>query len=162
MQRGLGFSVEGQKRGSAVIEVICGSNKLHLSARYARELEVVVAARALNRGDIVTRQDLKLKTVLENEVRGSWHTDTDALVGQSAKRNIQPGQPVTDRMVEAPKLIDRGDSVKIVAGDGGIQITVMGTALSDGKEGQQINVKNNASGRTVRGLVIAQGLVQMP
>lgn len=156
------FLLKAKSRGSAMVKATCGVTQVHLSATYSKSIDVVVAARGLNRGDIVGANDLRLETVLERELRGSWHTDFDGLVGQQVKRNIREGQPVIGRMVELPTLVNRGDTVKLQAGSQGIQITVMGTALSDAVQGEQVSVKNLASGRTVRGFVLAQGIVQMP
>ncbi len=156
------FSLKAKSRGSAMVKASCGVTQVHLSATYSKSIDVVVAAQGLNRGDIIGPKDLELRTILERELRGSWHTDVDGLLGQQVKRNIRQGDPVVGRMVEPPTLVNRGDTVKLQAGTPGINITVLGKALSDAVEGEQVSVKNLASGRTVRGLVVAQGVVRMP
>lgn len=156
------LDLKAESRGSAMVVARCNNRQVHLSATYDRFVDVVVASTSLSRGDIISAGDLTLMAVSENRVRGNVHYNPDDLIGMSAKRSIRIDQPITDRMVTQPTLVERGDTVKLVAGQTGLQISVLGEALRDGVRGEQVNVKNLSSGRTVRGKVVGPGLVSLP
>lgn len=155
------LDLKAESRGSAMVVARCGSRQVHLSATYDRMIDVVVAKTALARGDIINASDLSLVPVSETRLRGNVFFDPQDIVGLEAKRSIRMDQPLTDRMVEQPTWVERGDTVKIVAGQTGLQISVLGEALRDGVRGDQVNVKNLSSGRTVRGRVVGPGLVSL-
>jgi flagella basal body P-ring formation protein FlgA len=62
--------------------------------------------------------------------------------------------------LDAPLVIKRGDTVSMEANIGGITVKTSGTAISDGRIGQQIRVKNNQSARVINAKVIGSGQVQ--
>jgi len=160
-QQAWDFSMKAQSRGSAMVVARCGSRQVHMSATYDRMVDVVVANTPLARGEIIKASDIALIEVSETRLRGNLFFDTQDLVGLAAKRAIRTDQVITDRMVEQPTLVERGDTVKLIAGQTGLEISVLGEALRDGVRGEQVNVKNLSSGRTVRGRVIGPGLVSL-
>ena len=68
---------------------------------------------------------------------------------------------ITPRMIEEPKVVKKGDEVMIVATKGALSVRSSGVALSDGRVGQQISVKNSATKRIVKARVKRKGLVQV-
>ena len=60
----------------------------------------------------------------------------------------------------APLMVSRGSSVLLVAAGPGVHVTVPATALEDGRPGQQIRVKNIASGVETVGRVVGPDTVQ--
>ena len=133
-----------------------------MSAVVSRFVDVIVVTAPATRGEILTTQHVELRPVPQRELRGSYIDELDEVLGKAAKRNLRSGRILTTRMIESPRLISRGDTVKMIAGGPGIAIQVMGEALGAGVEGEQIDVRNLASGRKVRGIVEGPGLVRMP
>ncbi len=78
-----------------------------------------------------------------------------------AKRTIAAATIITPGMVQAPKLIKRGERVTVVAETGGLKIRTVGKALSDGKSGDVIRVQSERSRRVVDGIVVSQGVVKV-
>jgi len=62
--------------------------------------------------------------------------------------------------LKAAQLIAPGEQVQILSRSGGIFVQMAGEALSGGSLGQQIRVRNLASGRVLRVRVIARGQVE--
>jgi flagella basal body P-ring formation protein FlgA len=59
----------------------------------------------------------------------------------------------------SPQIIDRGQTVDLVARSSGLVVNMQGTALANGAEGDRLLVKNLSSGKKVEGLVMAGGTV---
>jgi flagella basal body P-ring formation protein FlgA len=64
-------------------------------------------------------------------------------------------------MIQAPKLVKRGERVSVIAESGALKIRTVGQALSDGKSGDLVRVKAAGSQRVVDGIVVSQGVVKV-
>lgn len=118
---------------------------------------VVVAARALERGRVLSAEDLSLDVVEISTLRESWLRDPGQAIGREAKRTIAAGSPLSTDRLGKPELVRRGDTVVIIARKGQIMIRHQGTALEAGELGKQINVRNNSSQRVVQVRVSGYG-----
>ncbi len=90
-----------------------------------------------------------------------YYTDSQGLIGQVAKRSLAPGVLLTPYLLEPAQVIVKGDDVMIMARTPFLQVRMPGEALSDGRMGRQVSVKNRQSELVVRGTVIAPGLVEV-
>ncbi|NCC67884.1 MAG: flagellar basal body P-ring formation protein FlgA, partial [Clostridia bacterium] len=81
-------------------------------------------------------------------------SDPKQVVGRRASRMIAAQTVVTDRMIENPPLVKRGDSVTIVAQGGGVRATAAGKARQKGCLGDRIAVVNLDSQRTIYAQVV--------
>lgn len=77
-----------------------------------------------------------------------------------ATRPIGPGAVLTVGMAEPVPAVRRGSRVSIVASLGGIEISVPGVALADGRPGDVIRVENELSGQVVQVLVVDEARVE--
>ncbi|MBE0617101.1 MAG: flagellar basal body P-ring formation protein FlgA, partial [Proteobacteria bacterium] len=57
--------------------------------------------------------------------------------------------------------VQRGDAVQLVAQVGGVTATTVGRALEAGRVGERVRVENIGSGRTVAGVLLDGGLVDV-
>lgn len=121
---------------------------------------VAVASRILQRGDVVTESDLAQEIKDVSEYRLGFALSPDAIVGKEIKFNVNKGEVFRNSALDAPLVIKRGDSVNMEAAVGGISVTSNGTAITDGRIGQQIRVKNNQSARVINARVVAAGKVE--
>src|SRR3546814_8830410 len=67
-----------------------------------------------------------------------WSSDvcsSDLVVGQQARRNLKANDVLHPGMVEAARLVKRGDLVVVSAEDGRVAVRSQGIALQDGAEG---------------------------
>ena len=97
-----------------------------------------------------------------NKHRKGFFVNQQNIVGMLIRRSIQSGDVFYPGMLAPPKVIARGDTVIISALSDVISVQMMGTALSDGKLGQQISVRNKKSERVVRATVVSRGRVSVP
>ena len=122
---------------------------------------VAVNMSAIKRGSILTAGQIQMQT---HEVLGlsrGYYGDSEQVIGQQASRNIKANEIVHLGMIEAPRLVKRGDSIVIIAADGRIAVRTQGIALQDGIEGAAVQVRNPRSGRVITGEVTARGTVSV-
>ena len=135
--------------------------KLYITTKFNVLGTVVYSASSVPRGHTLQRSDLELKEEIINKSYNANFNDINDVVGMVAKRSIRYGSVIQASLLQAPKLVKRGDDVVIMASTQGIMIRMRGTAMQDGKLGQQISVKNNQSNRIVKARVSDTGLVSV-
>ena len=77
------------------------------------------------------------------------------------RRPAAAGSVLTPELVEAPRLVRRGELVTVTARTGGIEIRTQGKAMRDGVQGERIPVENASSRRVVEGQVTGRGQVEV-
>jgi len=151
--------------GAQTVEVRCAAPQvwsLYLPVRVDQQQGVVVVARALQAGHVLSAADL---TTVE---RDSAHlppgavSDAQTLVGQVLRYSVAAGQPLVQSMLTGPQLVHYGQPVSLVAQGMGVRLVALGQAMADGRVGQSVLVRNLQSGRVVSGVVDAQGQVVVP
>lgn len=148
--------------GNISVQVQCKSMPgwtVNLPAQVAIFREIPVASHDLARGDQITDSDITWETTNISDLRQAYLTDNQAIIGQEVKRNIGQGLPFLTSSLDAPTLIKRGDLVDLQSLAGTIRVSTSGTAMTDGRLGQKIRIKNNQSDRIVTGTVVASGKV---
>lgn len=136
--------------------------QLHVTLDVDRFAEVAVLKRAIARGQEVTQQHIKLQRLNTSELRQGFFQDPGVAVGQLARRTLSPGTVLHPGHLDPPKLVKRGDRVIIAARNPVILVRMSGTALSDGRLGQQIPVENQHSGRKILATVVGEARVEVP
>lgn len=129
----------------------------HVPATVRIYKEIVVSARSLARGTVLSQHDLVLQEHDVSVIRGAVIADMDQATGLALRRAINAGNALSLDMLAAPILVARGDTVVLTAERGGIAIRQQGTALQDGEAGKQIQVRNNSSSRVVQAVVTGPG-----
>jgi len=87
-------------------------------------------------------------------------SDPQALDGMASRRALRQGDLLRRSALVAPTLVKRGDAVRIVARQGGIEVTVPGEALDAGARDETIRVRNTTTGTVIRARVSAAGVVE--
>ena len=123
--------------------------------------EVLVAARTMPRGHLLTAGDLTLDERDVSRMHTGYLTDVRELSGQRLKQQVIAGRPITLAMIEADRIVTRGQTVTLVAAGPGINVTMTGKALTDGALNQRIRVENLNSGRTIEGIVRSREQVEI-
>lgn len=122
---------------------------------------VLTLARSAQRGEAL---DEALLVIQERDVAslpfGYFCSPAD-LAGLQLRRPAAAGSVLTPDLVEAPRLIRRGDLVNLVGRSGAVEVRSQGKALRDGGRGERIPVENSSSRRVVEGRVTAGGEVEI-
>ncbi|MGB0466176.1 MAG: flagellar basal body P-ring formation chaperone FlgA [Pontibacterium sp.] len=158
------FSTKNTRGGRVSLRAGCSKPRwqLYLGASVRLIKPVIIADNLLSKGQIIRHRHLRIAQRDTANLQQSYFSDTRFLIGKAAKRNIKAGQVIKSSMLTAATLINKGDSVIIEARRGGLVIRTAGAALQSGKKRQQISVRNEKSGRTIKAVVIAPGLVRTP
>lgn len=123
---------------------------------------IVVTARALKKGDVVTADDLAYSDRDRAESPGDAVRDLAALVGLRSKRALAGDQLLREGDFEPVPIVERGDRVMLVLQSGALLIQVTGQAKERGATGDWIRVVNLDSKRELTGRVDREGRVHVP
>jgi flagella basal body P-ring formation protein FlgA len=129
---------------------------LPLEGRVQPLVTVAVLSRTIQRGERIAIDDLDWIDLDPGGLPEASLTDPDHLIGTEARRRLRPGRVLTNRDVGPPRLVRRGQPVRVVYADGELKLTALGTARDDGAFGEPIRVINAESNLQLQG--IATGL----
>lgn len=146
------------------VMVKCPSNAgwtVHVSVISRVEAEVLVARRAITRGERLSAMDVMSSRRDITSLPYGYITALPLGDALQAKLSIGQGAVITPDMTQAAQVIRRGDLVAIELSDSRMAISMRGVALADAAVGDLVAVKNSQSGRTVQGHVMASGRVRV-
>jgi flagella basal body P-ring formation protein FlgA len=136
--------------------------KINVGPYLSINLPVVIAGTDIERGQLLANADVKISEIDLTEKRvNDPITDIVDVIGYEAKQRIKKGDPVLSRHLELPLLVERGKDVTAIINATGIQVTLTGQALDNGRMGDSVRVKNRASGKIFTGEVIGQRMVEV-
>jgi flagella basal body P-ring formation protein FlgA len=121
----------------------------------------VMTVRAIERGDVLTAEDLM---VASDEIGGVPMAPLPTLAaatGAQAVRDMTAGETVTSMVVRIPPAVVSGQVVTTVARVGSITVESTAIAAQRGVLGQVIRLLNPASRRRLRGTVVGPGRVEV-
>lgn len=136
--------------------------QIYMTAKVQITKPIIVSLRAIMKGDALSASSFQLQERDVTTLRNNYFSHPSEILGYAAKRNIHPNKILTSSMLTQATMIEKGDSVMIEARKGSLSIRMAGTALEKGLKGKQISVRNVKSGRVVKAVVIAPGLVRTP
>lgn len=154
----------GRRIGNVTVGVECNGTKpwsLYVQAKVQMMADVVVARRPLPRGSVITLDDVALEKRDLSQLNAGYLTDLERVVGMTLKHAVRAGLALTPTLVDAPVAIRRGQTVTILARQGGLEVRMEGEALADGAVGELIRVRNRSSELAIQAEVIAPGVVQV-
>ena len=115
----------------------------------------------LPRGESLTSEHLEHREVLWSDLRHRPLTDVLSVVGMAARRSLHTGWIPRAEDFEVAASIGTGDRVQVSVVAGGLRVRADATARGDAALGEVLAVRVEGSGATVRGVLIAPGLVEV-
>ena len=133
---------------------------ISVPVRFGLLAELLVAARAIPRGAILTPEDIRVE---RRELPAGQEPlrELAAALEHRATRNIAYGEAIHAGLLELPPLVRRGDVVLVSAEGRGLRAVLQAEAREDGRLGQMIRVRNPKSGREIYGRVDADRSVRV-
>lgn len=141
---------ENISRRNVNIKITCDDSipwQMFLPAKIERTFAVVVTTSIIEKGVMLSEENIGIEYLATNEIRGEKLTDVKAVLGSKAEKRIGKGRTITRRNV---CLVCKGDVITIIAKAENFMIKAKGIALSSGNLNQQIQVKNTRSGRVIK------------
>ena len=116
---------------------------------------LVVLAKSLQKGEIITIDDVKLVQRDANPGVGYFRT-IDEVIGRKTKKTLTINQIIRTRHLELDYAIHKDQSVIIVSQIGPVTVFGAGTAVNNAQLGDLVRVKNDSSGLVVEGNAISE------
>lgn len=141
---------ENTSRRNVNVKITCVDStpwQIYIPAKIERAFAVVIATNIIEKGVVLTKQNIALDYIASSKLRGERLTDINAVLGSKAEKRIGKGRPITRK---SACLVCKGDAITIIAKNDKFMIKTQGTALSSGNLNQQIKVKNTRSGRVIK------------
>jgi flagellar basal body P-ring formation protein FlgA len=110
--------------------------------------QVLVSTRAIQMGQPIGSDDLRLVQMPANDVAGEPITVAQA-VGFAAAGPISAGQTITRQNVVIPLAVHNGEPVVVHMLMLGADVTMTGTAMQSGSVGQSVQVDNSISHKRI-------------
>lgn len=150
--------------GTTSVKVHCSSPfpwAIYTKHLVSIKKSVLVINKNLPKGHIVTDTDINYSTKNIRTLRNGYISDKSFVLGSQLKRPVREGQPIYSHQLEPIELIKKGDKVNISAKVGSLTVVTSGTALDNGRKGEQIDVKNLRSSRVIRTKIIGASSVEV-
>ncbi len=147
--------------GRVSIQIRCTAPKpwkIYLNAQVDLWRPVVVFRRSLTKGSSVQTSDLRLERHNLNRLRNGYFTSIESVSNLTLNHSVRPGQIVTASSVSAPKLVKRGELVRVINQRQGIRIESKGYAQRDGALGDRVPIKHMPSGKIINAQVTHRGI----
>lgn len=141
---------ENTNRRNVNVNITCDDSnpwQLYLPAKIERTFAVVVTTSTIEKGEILTNDNIAIDYIATNKIRGERITDINSVLGSKAEKRIGNERTITKTNI---CLVCKGDVITIVAKNDNFLIKTKGTALTSGNLHEQIEVKNSRSGRIIK------------
>ena len=150
--------------GSTLVKIVAMQDGLETGSRtvaysISRTKPVLVAAGTLNRGDVISADNVEIR---RTEIAQEYHeskmlTDINEIVGKKMRRFVARGRALSIDDIDDPPAVRRGDAVSVWVKSGPVTVKTEGEAEEAGRIGDRIQVQTN--GRTLWGQIIKDRVV---
>ena len=121
---------------------------------------VAVLTRQVKRGSIL-RPDMVKMEIKDLSTLRTPCTDLRRVLGKRLTKRLRTGSVLDLSFIEFPPVIHKGQLVKMVVRQNGLQLTATGISYKNGKQNEIIRVKNIRSNKNVFCKVVSPGLVEV-
>ena len=135
-------------------EVLIGSGDA-INTATENSVKIAFTKRNIPKGKVIRSDDLVMKWANARSSHGAYIT-IENIIGRKAKRNMARDMVIKAQHILANNAVNKNDTVLIVSGSGGVSIVTYGEALSDGKLGDMVLVKNLSSKKKFKAVVTAE------
>ena len=138
------------------LKVIASGRETHrmpLSGKAVPLVEVVAAKRNLSAGQIITADDIDIRSVREDEARSDKKAAWEDLLGKEVKKPLKAGRFLSPDDVRTKVMVVKGKPVTLSFVKGGVMLSSQGKAMENGGLGDSVRVMNIQSKSVVQGTV---------
>ncbi|WNJ99078.1 flagellar basal body P-ring formation chaperone FlgA [Thalassospiraceae bacterium LMO-JJ14] len=133
--------------------------RVRMTGRAFRTVEVPVLRSRVLRGDIITEANLEWVKMKAERVQNDVIVDASDLIGKTPKRGMRAGQPLRSIDVTRPVLVEKNSLVTIFHKVPNMILTAQGKALQNGADGDVVQIKNGRSNQVIEAEVVGPGRV---
>ncbi len=121
---------------------------------------VAVLTRQVKRGSIL-QPDMVEMEIKDLSTLRTPCTELRRVLGKKLTKRLRAGSVLDLSFIEFPPVIHKGQLVKMVVRQNGLQLTATGISYKNGKQNEIIRVKNLRSNKNVFCKVVSPGLVEV-
>ncbi len=136
--------------------------KLFIRTSIQASRPVIIAAHPIPRNTLIQADQITQRWMNISQIRPQVLSQPEQAIGFRAKRTIAPNTLITAQMLLPPYWVHKNSPVTLITRIGSLEVRTKGIALKNAVENEIVAVKNERSGRTVRGIVIAPNTVLVP
>lgn len=122
---------------------------------------MVVAAKALSAGSILTKGDLRQTKKWVRRINMHAIATTEDAIGKRLTRQIRPGMEIVENMLRDVPLVKKGKPVKVIYHTDLMEIVTMALPEEDGSAGAIIKLRNPSSNKIIYGRVVSDAIVEL-
>lgn len=122
--------------------------------------DYLVSATPLAQGQAITAGNLARRRGDLSDLPAGILTEEREAIGRTAALSISAGRPLRGDMLRQPLVILQNQTVKVVSQGPGFQVTNEGKALTNGLDGQIVQVRL-ANGQMVTGIARPGGVIEV-
>lgn len=127
--------------------------------RIERDVDVVVAVRAIARGEVIAPNDLRCERRLATRANLAAAVDPASLAGCVARRDLTAGEPVLPALVAIRPAVRAGATVTALLPGKGFSVELQGTAVADARAGERVGVRRSGDNALLNCIAQADGTV---
>jgi flagella basal body P-ring formation protein FlgA len=155
---------KGRPVGWTTVKVTVERRKVRaehwVKAEVVAKVPTLVATRSLERGDVISEDDVEVALAPLGFDRGPAPR-RERVVGGRVRTSVEKGAPVVERAVERPEVVNRGANVVAIVAGEAFAVRAPAEALEGGAVGDEIAVRVKLGKRVVRGVVTGPGEVEV-
>ncbi len=122
---------------------------------------IAIAKKQIGRHQRLTKENIFLGKRETTKIHGLSFSSMDDLTGKVSVRTILPNTIITEKIVETPPTIKKGNVVKLFIEANNFSIVTKGLAQETGRTGEVIRVKNLNSKKVIYGKIVGPERVQI-
>jgi flagella basal body P-ring formation protein FlgA len=138
----------GVQKFDVTVDESAGPGSFAVSASVQQHPPVVVAAKAVGRGDTIRSTDLKLQRVEAGANHAEAFHAIEDVAGTEAAQAIPAGTVLQASLVRSPLMVRRGEVVTVYSRAAGIRIRVSARAREDAALGELVTVESMSDRKT--------------
>ena len=115
-------------------------------------LKIVALAKNISKGQVLSQDDFVLIDRPETKFHGAF-SEIKEVIGRKAKVSLASGTVVKARHLETVYLINKEDTVLVIAQNNKLIITTSAKALEEGQLGDMISIENINSKKVLKAII---------
>lgn len=146
--------------GNKSIIAQCGNKRKFIQISVQAQGTWWTARNGIKPGSVIGEHDIVPRTGSLERLPAGLIFDRNSIVGQTATRTINKGQPVVENQLRKGWAVVSGQEVDVLATGEGFQIRAKAKALDSAAAGQPVRISTR-TGQIVTGLVTPDGKVNI-
>jgi len=134
--------------------------RIPLTVTVGIEKKVWVAARDIERGDLIQAGDVELRKILLERGSLNYCDLSRDLTGLASSQRIRKDMPIRDTMVRMAPDVRAGDRVTVALSHGALLIEMTARIQREAYVGEEVSVISEATGKRIEGVLTSPERVE--